>query len=464
MENKIISIDIGSDIKNEINENAGVMWEHNATALVFKIAPEYVGDYKYYLEYRSLIGTKIRTEYLELDTETNTITYIIPVTMSSLRGVECYFNIINIDEDGQTQLVIKPQKFCLEFDYSPDTDNGIAKVNDFSVNALFEAIRLGTFKGDKGDRGEAFTHDDFTEEQLAALKGDKGDKGDRGEKGDQGERGDPFVYEDFTEEQLAALKGEKGDSEIRIIREECNAWELESGIYLISNPNFDFFVHLNGNACDITEGMFLVVDSFLSEGKMIFAFCIDDMKNVQQVLCLTVDYDGVEHEEVSAGYLAKQTEVDKKIAEINPLWKEIENTTLQDNVVRFNIPASNLRGLKELRIEAEIIFSDNTVTEQNLMCGKSDESYWQCNINASTTGKAYLQFDISRSKDKRRTCWDGTASVYADALEGASFMSFGKENGITNPNVIVPDEENLWIQTTDNNPMAAGTVIKVWGR
>ena len=41
-------------------------------------------------------------------------------------------------------------------------------------------------KGDKGDTGEAgaqgaaFTYDDFTEEQLAALKGPKGDTGDNG--------------------------------------------------------------------------------------------------------------------------------------------------------------------------------------------------------------------------------------------------------------------------------------------
>lgn len=111
-------------------------------------------------------------------------------------------------------------------------------------------------------RGEPFTYDDFTEEQLAALtgpKGDKGDKGDRGErgekgeqgiqgvqgeqgvkgdkgdrgeqgeqgiqgergergergldgqKGDKGDKGDAFTYQDFTPEQLLSLKGEKGD-------------------------------------------------------------------------------------------------------------------------------------------------------------------------------------------------------------------------------------------------------------
>lgn len=36
-------------------------------------------------------------------------------------------------------------------------------------------------------------------------------KGDDGLKGDKGDKGDPFRYEDFTPDQLAALKGEKGD-------------------------------------------------------------------------------------------------------------------------------------------------------------------------------------------------------------------------------------------------------------
>ncbi len=151
MENKIIAINISPATDEEINENAGVMWEHNATALVFNIDSSYVGDYRYYIEYRSLIGTKVRTEYLELNIENNTVTYQIPVTMTSLRGVECYFNIVKINEDGETVQVIKPKKFCLQFDYSPDTDNSLAKVNDFSINALLEAIRTGAFKGEPGD-------------------------------------------------------------------------------------------------------------------------------------------------------------------------------------------------------------------------------------------------------------------------------------------------------------------------
>ena len=194
MERKIISIDISPETTEITTENAGVMWEHNATTLVFNVDKKYIGDYRYYIEYRSLIGTKVRTEYLDLDTETNTVTYNVPITMSSLKGVECYFNIIFIDGDGNTVQVIKPHKFCLQFDYSPDTDNTLAKVNDFSINALLEAIRLGTFKGEKGDVGE------------------KGDKGDKGEKGDTGEISQDYATRTFAD----AVKSKRSGNPIII--------------------------------------------------------------------------------------------------------------------------------------------------------------------------------------------------------------------------------------------------------
>lgn len=60
--------------------------------------------------------------------------------------------------------------------------------------------------GPKGDKGDAFKYEDFTEEQLAALKGPKGDTG----KGEKGDTGAPFTYDMFTPEQLEALKGPAG--------------------------------------------------------------------------------------------------------------------------------------------------------------------------------------------------------------------------------------------------------------
>ena len=109
------------------------------------------------------------------------------------------------------------------------------------MNQAIEAIELK--EGPQGEQGPAgqdgkdFTYDMFTEEQLAALKGEKGDQGETGPQGPQGEigpqgpqgevgpqgeqgpagadgingiDGKDFTYDMFTEEQLEALKGEQG--------------------------------------------------------------------------------------------------------------------------------------------------------------------------------------------------------------------------------------------------------------
>ena len=53
----------------------------------------------------------------------------------------------------------------------------------------------GTWLNINAIKGDAFTYEDFTEEQLEALRGPQGE---------------PFKYEDFTPEQLEALRGPKG--------------------------------------------------------------------------------------------------------------------------------------------------------------------------------------------------------------------------------------------------------------
>ena len=116
--------------------------------------------------------------------------------------------------------------------------------------------------GPKGDKGDPFTYNDFTPDQLAALKGPKGDPGDpgqpgaigpkgdqgipgvagpvgpkgepgiqglqgpvgpKGDKGEQGQqgiqgpvgpqgpKGEPLRFSDLTPDQIAQLKGPKGD-------------------------------------------------------------------------------------------------------------------------------------------------------------------------------------------------------------------------------------------------------------
>ena len=84
---------------------------------------------------------------------------------------------------------------------------------DFTEEQL-EALR--------GPQGEPFKYEDFTPDQLEALRGPAGADGtmsftDLTEeqkaslKGDKGDKGDAFTYEDFTLEQIEALKGEQGE-------------------------------------------------------------------------------------------------------------------------------------------------------------------------------------------------------------------------------------------------------------
>ncbi len=127
--------------------------------------------------------------------------------------------------------------------------NGQAELNGYYLSAYAIAVKhgytgteedwLASLKGNTGPKGDAFTYDDFTPEQLAALQGPKGEtgaegpkgdtgatgpqgpkgetgaegpKGDTGAQGQQGPKGDAFTYDDFTPEQLAALQGPKGEN------------------------------------------------------------------------------------------------------------------------------------------------------------------------------------------------------------------------------------------------------------
>ncbi len=83
---------------------------------------------------------------------------------------EGYQRLDVVSHDGSSYIVLK------------DGIKGITPTND-NVNYMLVAS--------KGEKGDAFTFDDFTEEQLELLKGEKGE---------------PFEYEDFTPDQIDALK------------------------------------------------------------------------------------------------------------------------------------------------------------------------------------------------------------------------------------------------------------------
>lgn len=63
--------------------------------------------------------------------------------------------------------------------------------------------------GRDGADGKDFKYEDFTPEQLEALRGPEGQRGPAGES-IKGDKGDPFRYSDFTQAQLEALRGPQG--------------------------------------------------------------------------------------------------------------------------------------------------------------------------------------------------------------------------------------------------------------
>lgn len=64
--------------------------------------------------------------------------------------------------------------------------------------------------GPKGDKGDPFTYNDFTAEQLEALKGPKGDNGEQGPKGDPGIQGVAGQKGDTGERGPQGLQGQAG--------------------------------------------------------------------------------------------------------------------------------------------------------------------------------------------------------------------------------------------------------------
>lgn len=187
--NKTVTVKVDGSLSDEIY-NAGTMYEHNATTLVFEIDAQYISpQYRYYIEFALPTGV-VRTEYLTPN-ESNKISFDMPASLTSRMSMLCYFNVVKINETTyETEKLIKAKEIKLCFSPIASCDDMLRDEYDFSVNSLLEAVKNGDFKGDKGDRG---------------LQGEKGIKGDKGEKGDKGDKGDRGLQGDKGE------KGDKGD-------------------------------------------------------------------------------------------------------------------------------------------------------------------------------------------------------------------------------------------------------------
>lgn len=112
-----------------------------------------------------------------------------------------------------------------------ETEIKIVDAVDIEVeqsSLLSTTIGIPGPRGKEGPKGDPFRYEDFTPEQLEALKV-KGDKGDEGPQGIQGIQGKAFTYNDFTSEQLEALKGPQGPAP------DTSAFMVKSDLQLIIN-------------------------------------------------------------------------------------------------------------------------------------------------------------------------------------------------------------------------------------
>ena len=147
-------------------------------------------------------------------------------------GTDTFKRITVIEKKRFTQAIIENNPDLIAQIRKEVLEDAVTEddLSDAINTALARAKDSGEFDGEDGytpvknvdyfdgDKGDPFTYEDFTEEQLALLKGDKGDPFTYEDFTEEqlallkGDKGDPFTYKDFTDEQLANLKGPKGDS------------------------------------------------------------------------------------------------------------------------------------------------------------------------------------------------------------------------------------------------------------
>ena len=222
--NKTVTVKVDGSLSGEIY-NAGIMYEHNATDLVFEIAQEYISDsYRYYIDFVLPAGT-VRTQYLTPD-ENNKISFTLPASLTRSMNMLCYFNVVEINADTyETEKLIKAKEVKLCFSVIASADDNLREEYDFSVNSLLEAVKNGDFKGDKGDKG------DTGEKGDTGAKGEKGDTGEQGPKGEQGEKGDKGDKGDHGEKGEKGDKGEDGTTVDPSVSENSDNAVSSSGVY-----------------------------------------------------------------------------------------------------------------------------------------------------------------------------------------------------------------------------------------
>ena len=150
--------------------------------------PNTTKDVIYKFVYYCLDGT-IKTILDDNGQQFVTITHIDSISILNIGNTAYIVN--HTDNSNDTKVIVNTQisnylgvyntdEYTPTGDYHPATK----KYVDDSISTI------ELTPGAKGDKGDPFTYEDFTVEQLASLKGEKGDKGEQGAQGLKGDKGD----------------------------------------------------------------------------------------------------------------------------------------------------------------------------------------------------------------------------------------------------------------------------------
>lgn len=197
------------DFALDVNVPSKVSQLINDSGYISSIPDEYITE-------EELNSKGYLTEHQSLDD------YAKKTDIPDLRNIEQKIDDLDknkLDESNLGQAVntaLAQAKASGEFDGESGADGKSAY--EIAVEQGFKGNKnewLESLKGEDGVIGKdgmSVTHKwDGTTLSITSASGTSS-VNLKGEKGDTGSRGDAFTYEDFTEEQLTLLKGEKGDS------------------------------------------------------------------------------------------------------------------------------------------------------------------------------------------------------------------------------------------------------------
>ena len=120
---------------------------------------------------------------------------------------------VGTDENGYTKISktfkVNRRNKPADYVFTPVEQTTIAKIAAIAKSVRDDAD-AGLFNGAQGPAGPVGPAGPKGEQGEKGEKGDTGDAGQQGPQGEKGDKGDSFTYDDFTPEQLEALRGPQG--------------------------------------------------------------------------------------------------------------------------------------------------------------------------------------------------------------------------------------------------------------